>query len=132
VTRSPALFGGRWPRALGALVVVLLALALGAETAVAHDGAAPAAAAAPIKTPPPGPHGRASVSAPGGASHVTLAPIDGAILGADLQVKNTGDAPLTLGRIAFLAGESGAPRSPLGGSATLAKGQSVPGTVNRG
>jgi len=106
-----------------AALVVLLGALLGASDAWAHDGGvAPAATA--LKAPPLGPHGRLIASPAQGASHVKLAPIESAILGGAIEVKNAGDAPLTLGRIGFVVGDAGAPRSPVGASATLAKGQS--------
>ncbi len=108
---------------LGGIAVIAL-LAIGAS-ASAHTGAAsPPSDAAPTiaRKLPEGPRGRLEVRAPRGQA-LRLVPLEGSLMGAEIEIANTGEGPLTVERVGFMPGREGSPRTPPGVSAALSKGR---------
>lgn len=112
-------------RGSGVAVVAFAAAMLLAAPAAAHTDSPRGAPAATPKAPPPGPHGRLQARPADGGDVVRLVPTEGGQLAGAIEVTNVGDGPLTVRRVGFVAGSEGAPRTPLGASATLDKARAT-------
>lgn len=98
-----------------ACATLLLAPAVGA-----HTGPTREARSTSVPTrPPEGPRGRIQVRTEDGGPVLRLTSTEGAVLAGRVTVTNVGDGPLTVRGVAFVPGEPGAPRVPLGASAGL-------------